>query len=214
MKQIVLGVAVLATSLPLPAVAADPRPVVVDQLDVLQGLGGALEALARLEGVASARKLGSCALLVKDLRELRAALGELQGRVQSAQPIGFAGGWPMPPGLGAPAPPPPPEPPAPPPGPMPMASADLGRLLQHMEGESFEEGRFRILAQAVPHIWLSSDQVVLVLGKFQFGNSKLQALRLVAPRILDPENSFAIFPAFTFDAEKEQARQILSNRVP
>ena len=37
----------------------------------------------------------------------------------------------------------------------------------------------------------------------------LRALELIAPRLLDPENSFAVYEAFSFSADKEQAKQIL-----
>ena len=42
-----------------------------------------------------------------------------------------------------------------------------------------------------------------------FSATKLRVLELGAPRIVDPENAFAVYDAFAFSADKEQARQIL-----
>jgi hypothetical protein len=42
-----------------------------------------------------------------------------------------------------------------------------------------------------------------------YSPTKLRALELCVPRLLDPENAFLLRQAFTFSADKEQAKQIL-----
>ena len=216
MKRTVLVLALVAVA-PLSPAVANQRPLVVDQARLTTTLGEVLESLARLEGAASARRAAVCGQLAGDLKKLRNRLKKLQKTISNAPPMGLPGvyppyGFPMPPTLPpggettAPdVPPPPPEPT----GPVPLASSDLGALLQHLETENFSEGRLRVLVQAVPHAWFSSAQVLLILGRFDFGNDKLQALRLVAPKIVDRQNAYTIYQAFTFDAEKAQAQQIL-----
>jgi hypothetical protein len=53
-------------------------------------------------------------------------------------------------------------------------------------------------------------QLRMVLDLLACSANKLRALELVAPRLIDPENTMALYEAFTYSADKQQARQILS----
>ena len=68
---------------------------------------------------------------------------------------------------------------------------------------------FRSLEQAVTAHYFLVAQVAEVLGDFDFSQDKLQAARLLKPRILDPENKFKLYEAFTFGNDKEELKRIL-----
>ena len=106
------------------------------------------------------------------------------------------------------------QPPGPPPVPAPpaivlMSAPDFRALMGALKGESFGDGKLRVLEEAARHGWFTTDQVVAVLGQFDFGNNKLKALEILAPRLNDRENAFKIFQAFEFDADKKKAKAIL-----
>jgi hypothetical protein len=103
------------------------------------------------------------------------------------------------------APPPAPVVVAAPPSPM----ADLGSLVAAIRGEAFSQAKLGVLGDAARAHWFSVDQVKQLLGLFAFSPDKLSALRLLAPRLVDPQNRYQIYSAFTFSSDKEEARQIL-----
>jgi len=109
----------------------------------------------------------------------------------------------------APLPVPPKEPP-PPMAPMALDEADFAALLAAIDAEAHGSSKLRVLADATSHAWFSVDQVKRVLAKFSFSSDQLQALKLLAPQLADPQNSFRIYESFTFDSDKEKARQILT----
>jgi len=78
-----------------------------------------------------------------------------------------------------------------------------------MAGEHFSSGKLRVLGDAAGWAYFTSDQVVRILGHLTFGHDKLAALRILAPRILDPQNGYHVYKAFTFDSDKQTARKIL-----
>jgi hypothetical protein len=47
------------------------------------------------------------------------------------------------------------------------------------------------------------------LRRGAFSATKLRALELCAPRLIDPDNTVAVYDAFSFRGDKEQAREIL-----
>ncbi len=108
---------------------------------------------------------------------------------------------------------------APPPPPLARVRPDLmppdafARLLATVKAQDFEEGRLGVVRSAAGTNGFIAAQVVRLLGTFTFGAAKLKALRLLAPQILDPHNGFLILNAFTFSADKAQARKILA-RTP
>jgi hypothetical protein len=48
-----------------------------------------------------------------------------------------------------------------------------------------------------------------VIRRLSFSSDKLRALELLAPRMVDRQNAFKIYDAFTFSSDKEKARAIL-----
>jgi len=111
----------------------------------------------------------------------------------------------------APAPPPPPElevPPAPPRPPA-MADGPFRVLIGNVRSESFSDSQVAVVEQAATRNYFRVGQVKNLIDLVAFSATKLRVLELCAPHILDGENAFALFDAFAFSADKEQARHIL-----
>ncbi|MBN2360599.1 MAG: DUF4476 domain-containing protein [Deltaproteobacteria bacterium] len=209
-------------------------PVLVDRARAGALLDDVIEELARLEGKTEGKGRGKgkgdCRHLDQDLARARHKLKHLRemiGRAPSARELvsvglvadddGFilhAGPHAGPHGgphavVQPPAPPPMPAPTAPPAIVL-MPARDFRALLGALKGESFGDGKLRVLAEAARRGWFSAEQVVALLGQFDFGNDKLKALEILAPRLADRENAFKIFQAFDFEGDKNKARAILS----
>ena len=91
----------------------------------------------------------------------------------------------------------------------PMEEKLFKALNERIEEESFDKGRIRSLQVVVPSAHFSSQQVKILLEHWSFDPARLEALRLLAPRIIDLEQSFLISDAFAFESNKSKANQIL-----
>jgi Ricin-type beta-trefoil lectin domain/Domain of unknown function (DUF4476) len=91
----------------------------------------------------------------------------------------------------------------------PMDEESFRSLVQAVRAEAFSEGQLAVVERASSRSYFRVGQLKAVLDLLSFSATKLRALELMAPRLVDPENAFAIFDAFTFSADKEQVKQIL-----
>ena len=91
----------------------------------------------------------------------------------------------------------------------PMGKRRWANLKTAIKGESFADGRLRVLRSACQDGYFLVGQVKQLLDLYSFGDDKLKALEILAPQILDRENSFQLYQAFEFDGERDQARAIL-----
>jgi hypothetical protein len=103
----------------------------------------------------------------------------------------------------------PPPPPPPQPQVYPISEAQLQSLIQAVNKESFGDGKLRVLEAAAPAQYFLVPQVTKILQRFSFGEDKLDAVRVLWPRVLDRENSFQLYQVFSFPSEKEQLKEII-----
>lgn len=108
-------------------------------------------------------------------------------------------------GSAYPAPPPPPGP-----GCAMMHGSRVSELAAAIQGESFSSGQLRVLGDFAQGSCFLVAHVERILPLFSFEEDKLKALQLMAPTLVDRQNAFRIYKLFTFDASKDQARQILA----
>jgi hypothetical protein len=102
-----------------------------------------------------------------------------------------------------------PPPPPPVPAVQPITDAQLDQLMKAIGRESFGDAKLRVLSSAAPTQYYLVPQVLKVLQRFSFGADKLEAMRVLWPRVLDRENAYQLYGAFSFQGEKEQLRQII-----
>jgi Domain of unknown function (DUF4476) len=111
-----------------------------------------------------------------------------------------------------PGPPQPQPQPQPPPQPQvyPIAEDQLQNLIRAVSKEPFGDGKLRVLGLAAPSQYFMVPQVLRILQKFSFGEDKLNAVRVLWPRVLDRQNAYQLEQAFTYSSDKEKLRQILT----
>ena len=91
----------------------------------------------------------------------------------------------------------------------PQASERILKLAKEM---SFDDDRMRLLEAALLERYITAAQCVKFLQLANFDDERLAILRLVGNRIADPENIIDILDQFTFDSDKQRAREILRPR--
>lgn len=89
------------------------------------------------------------------------------------------------------------------------SDSDLRGVMGAISEESFSAGKLRVLEDASQARGFCVDHAVQILKLYDFENDKLNALKLLAPRLTDRQNKFKIYKAFDFDATRDQAKKIL-----
>lgn len=107
------------------------------------------------------------------------------------------------------------RPPAPPPPPPPVQALrpdQLDALARAMRQEPFAEGKLRVVdtALAATGGFVTVEQVGRLMSQFAFPQEKLALVRLLRPRLLDPQEGYRLHEAFTFDDDREELRRILA----
>ncbi len=96
----------------------------------------------------------------------------------------------------------------------PVDEATFGALVFEMHAAPFVAERRDVLRAAVAGRWFTSAQVARVLDAFPFSSDQVEAVRLLVPRLTDPENAFRLFGAFPFEADRAAVRALLEARRP
>ncbi len=104
---------------------------------------------------------------------------------------------------------PPPQQPPPQPQVYPITEQQLQSLMHAINKESFGDSKLRVLESAVSTQYFLVPQVMKILQRFSFGEDKLDAVRMLWPRVLDRENAYQLYQGFTFQGEKDELRQII-----
>lgn len=79
---------------------------------------------------------------------------------------------------------------------------------------SFDDNKFDLIEVASLGCYYSCAQAVSMMNIFTFGDSKMKALRLMAPHIIDLQNAIIIYQQFNFESEKQKVGEILrSSRI-
>ena len=90
-----------------------------------------------------------------------------------------------------------------------MDESPFRALVGVVRNEGSADAQLTVIQQAATRNFFRVAQVKALIDILPYSATKLRALELTAPRLTDPENAFAIFDAFTFSGDKEQAKQIL-----
>ena len=87
-------------------------------------------------------------------------------------------------------------------GPRPMEEGPFRALIAAVRNQSFSDSQLTVIQQAVTRNYFRVGQIVDLIELVAFSASKLRVLELGAPRVVDPENAFAVY-----DAVRLQRRQ-------
>ena len=90
-------------------------------------------------------------------------------------------------------------------GPRPMEEGPFRALIAAVRNQSFSDSQLAVIQQAATRNYFRVGQIVDLIELVAFSASKLRVLELGAPRVVDPENAFAVYDAFAFSADKAQA---------
>ena len=82
-------------------------------------------------------------------------------------------------------------------------------LYDKVKNASFDDRKIDLIEVASLGAFYSCEQCASIMSIFSFGDKKLAALRLMAPRIIDHRHAYMIYDILTFQSEKAEAARII-----
>ena len=92
-----------------------------------------------------------------------------------------------------------------------LADASFNILNNKVKKASFDDNKFDLIEVASLGCYYSCAQVVRIMKVFPFDDEQLKALKMMAPHIVDLQNTGLIYKIFSFDSEKDKAEEIIRN---
>ena len=92
-----------------------------------------------------------------------------------------------------------------------LDDASFSKLYNKVKKASFNDNKFDLIEVASLGCYYSCTQVVRIMKIFPFDDEQLKALKMMAPHIVDLQNTGLIYKVFSFDSEKEKAEGIIRN---
>ena len=92
-----------------------------------------------------------------------------------------------------------------------LDDASFSKLYNKVKQASFNDNKFDLIDVASLGCYYSCAQVVHIMKIFPFDDEQLKALKMMAPHIVDLQNTGLIYKVFSFDSEKEKAEEIIRN---
>ena len=92
-----------------------------------------------------------------------------------------------------------------------LDDASFNILYNKVKKASFDDNKFDLIEVASLGCYYSCAQVVRIIKIFPFDDEQLKALKMMAPHIVDLQNTDLIYKVFSFDSEKEKAEEIIRN---
>lgn len=92
-----------------------------------------------------------------------------------------------------------------------LDDASFSKLYNKVKQASFNNNKFDLIEVASLGCYYSCAQVVRIMKIFPFDDEQLKALKMMAPHIVDLQNTGLIYKVFSFDSEKEKAEGIIRN---
>ena len=91
-----------------------------------------------------------------------------------------------------------------------MDDGAFAALLGAIDAQAFSEDKINVIAQASQGNWVRVGQLKQIVQRLAFSADQVRAVELFAPRVLDKQNAFALYDAFSFSSDKDRVREILS----
>ena len=92
-----------------------------------------------------------------------------------------------------------------------LDDASFSKLYNKVKKASFDDNKFDLIEVASLGCYYSCAQVVRIMKIFPFDDEQLKALKMMAPHIVDLQNTGHIYKIFSFDSEKDKAEEIIRN---
>lgn len=95
-----------------------------------------------------------------------------------------------------------------PPALVPMAPGPFAGLVASLRNATFTDDKDAILQTAVTRNLFTVAQVKELIATYDFDGSRVDAVRILRPSVVDPENAFLLADAFDFSSNAQEAQAL------
>lgn len=173
------------------------KPVVVDKRDLRQEIQGLRRDISELRALVDNMPRG------RGLRHTRRALraqidrmdqhlDQLRGQLRQAAELqqirrrrAYTGPAPAPRPTFAPA-----------------SKRDMDQIMTALRGAHFRDDQMRVVRRASEHHYFTARQAVRVAKQLSFSSDQVQALVMMYPRLVDPENEHALYASLPYASDR------------
>ena len=92
-----------------------------------------------------------------------------------------------------------------------LDDASFSKLYNKVKKASFDDNKFDLIEVASLFSYYSFALLIRIMKIFSFDDEQLKALKMMAPHIVDLQNTGLIYQLFSFDSEKQKVGEILSS---
>lgn len=92
-----------------------------------------------------------------------------------------------------------------------MDAGSFASLRRSVAAHSFGSEKLKVISTAAGTNWFEVSQVRVLIDSLSYSSEKLQALRLLWPRVVDRANGFQLYEAFPFQSDRREAQKILES---
>jgi hypothetical protein len=89
--------------------------------------------------------------------------------------------------------------------------AEFAPILARVAAESFSSDQLTLLRSAAKDRYFTIDQLGRVLDAFAHSSDKIEAAKIVAPRVVDPRNAYQLDAHLTFSSDKEAIHRLFGD---
>ncbi|MBO1363406.1 DUF4476 domain-containing protein [Prevotella sp. A2931] len=90
-----------------------------------------------------------------------------------------------------------------------LSEHDFSIIYKRVKEASFDDNKMALIEVASLGCYFTCAQCAQLINMFSFSDKQLKALRMMAPRIVDPHNGYTIYQVFRFSSDKDEAARIL-----
>ncbi|MFO0889728.1 MAG: DUF4476 domain-containing protein [Isosphaeraceae bacterium] len=91
--------------------------------------------------------------------------------------------------------------------PTPLAAADFEKLLKGLKAENFDDGKLTFIQNFVAKAPLTCEQAAALLKAFSFDDKRIDALKAIYPKLVDPHNLNEVLAVYSFSSSRAEARK-------
>jgi len=95
-----------------------------------------------------------------------------------------------------------------------MPESDFENFSTQLDDTTFSSDQLSLIQLVSEHNSFTAEQIKHTIEMISFASDRLNALRILAPKIEDPEKAYIILNAFTFSTNKDKAQQIIRSLAP
>lgn len=97
--------------------------------------------------------------------------------------------------------------------PAPIDAPTFEALLLRVRAAPFSSDKGAAVQDAARWHWFTAEQIARIVGELAFSSDRTQAIEILAPRLVDPQNGAVILDRLTFSSERDSARATLSRHA-